>query len=409
MARKSLIIVGGGMVGAACALRLQAAGAAVTLIDPGPAERASSFGNAGHIAVEQVEPLSSWSTVLGAPGQLFWVGGPLDFRLSDIPAWLPWTARFLASCRASQFRRGSEALGRLMFPAVEAWRGLLELAGASDLMVEDGHTILWFEKRSARRGQGRWARAETGPARVQALPDQDLEAYRTVLSRRPPVAGMRVHGTARLVSPQGVRDALLAAFLARGGQRLTASVRRVSTTGEVELVDGSRRTADQILVAAGARSGLLMAESNLPVPLIAERGYSIQFAAPEWPAALPTTVVEDQAIVLAPQAEGLRATSYVEFARPDSPPDPRKWDRLIGRVRALGFKVPDDCQRWMGCRPTLPDYVPAIGALPGHRLLYAFGHQHLGVTLAAVTAEKIERLADGAEVEPCFDLRRFRS
>ena len=56
---ETIIVIGAGMVGAACALRLQSAGFQVALVDPGPPERAASFGNAGHIAVEQVEPLSS--------------------------------------------------------------------------------------------------------------------------------------------------------------------------------------------------------------------------------------------------------------------------------------------------------------------------------------------------------------
>ena len=60
----------------------------------------------------------------------------------------------------------------------------------------------------------------------------------------------------------------------------------------------------------------------------------------------------------------------------------------------------------MGARPTLPDYLPAIGhcaAIPG--LFYAFGHQHLGLTLAACTGEAIGALV--MRQEPAFDLRPF--
>ena len=61
----------------------------------------------------------------------------------------------------------------------------------------------------------------------------------------------------------------------------------------------------------------------------------------------------------------------------------------------------------MGPRPTLPDYLPAIGRLKGEpRILYAFGHQHLGLTMAAVTAELTTALARG--VEPSIDLTPFR-
>ena len=70
-----------------------------------------------------------------------------------------------------------------------------------------------------------------------------------------------------------------------------------------------------------------------------------------------------------------------------------------------------DTQPWMGCRPTLPDYLPAIGIsrrMPG--LSYAFGHQHLGLTLAPTTAELVTALLTGSaprcDLTP-FDIERF--
>jgi D-amino-acid dehydrogenase len=65
----------------------------------------------------------------------------------------------------------------------------------------------------------------------------------------------------------------------------------------------------------------------------------------------------------------------------------------------------------MGARPTLPDYLPGIGRAAAHPgLLYAVGHQHLGLTLAAPTAELIAQLAAGRKPYldiAAFDLARF--
>ena len=66
-------------------------------------------------------------------------------------------------------------------------------------------------------------------------------------------------------------------------------------------------------------------------------------------------------------------------------------------------KTPD---RWVGPRPTLPDYVPAIGRLKATpNVFYAFGHAHLGLTECAITAEAIETLA--TDTAPPFDLAPF--
>jgi D-amino-acid dehydrogenase len=107
----------------------------------------------------------------------------------------------------------------------------------------------------------------------------------------------------------------------------------------------------------------------------------------------------------------LRAASIVEFGRIESPPDPRKWARLRSHVAALGlsFRLPG--VEWIGARPTLPDYLPAIGRSgKAGNLFYAFGHQHLGLTLAATTGEAMAALITGKslpyDLTP-FDLDRF--
>ena len=101
---------------------------------------------------------------------------------------------------------------------------------------------------------------------------------------------------------------------------------------------------------------------------------------------------------------GLRAASFVEFGNADSPPDPRKWRRLSAHVQALGLPCDAPATQWMGARPTLPDYLPAIGrSRLARNLLYAFGHQHLGLTLGALTGELIAQLA--VDAAPSIDLR----
>lgn len=107
----------------------------------------------------------------------------------------------------------------------------------------------------------------------------------------------------------------------------------------------------------------------------------------------------------------LRATSYMEFADADSPADPRKPLRLRRQLRALGYACEADGASWVGSRPALPDYLPGIGRAPGPaRLYYAIGHQHIGLTLAPVSADLIaDMVADRSPRLPvaAYDLQRF--
>ena len=146
------------------------------------------------------------------------------------------------------------------------------------------------------------------------------------------------------------------------------------------------------------------------VPIVAERGYHIQSAMPTWPQGMPPVVFEDRSMIVTRFESGLRAASFVEFNKSDAPPDPRKWRRLERHVRDLGLRFGDPAKaaRWMGARPTLPDYLPAIGRARGVPVYYAFGHQHLGLTLAAVTGVRVGAMVDDGAIPAEFDLSRFK-
>jgi D-amino-acid dehydrogenase len=175
----------------------------------------------------------------------------------------------------------------------------------------------------------------------------------------------------------------------------------------VHLDDGRQLAADLAVVAAGVQSAALLAPLGFNLPLIAERGYHLEGDAPAWPADLPPVVFEDRSLIFTRFGHGLRAASITEFARPDTPADPRKWQRLAQHLGELGVSLSAPRQ-WMGARPTLPDYLPAIG-LVRPALACAFGHQHLGLTLAAVSAERLaaQVMGDVADLA-AFAPDRFR-
>src|SRR3546814_17547734 len=111
---------------------------------------------------------------------------------------------------------------------------------------------------------------------------------------------------------------------------------------------------------------------------------------------MPPVVFEDRSMIVTRFRSGLRAAGFVEFGRAESPSDARKWARLRAHVQALGlpFRLPGE--PWMGARPTLPDYLPAIGrARPAGNPFYASGHPHLGHTMAPMTGGAVEAMQTG--------------
>lgn len=406
----SALVVGGGVVGRACALALQHAGWQVTLLDPDAGGVASSWGNAGHIATEQVQPLASLATLRSAPRRWHAFGGPLDLR--EPLRRLPWVMRYLRACAPPRFDAGRAVLRGLLAGALPAWRRLAQSINAPELLQEQGHWVCWESASSARRGEAAWRDADIGQTTLSALDDARRATLQSHLSV-PVAGGIAFDGTAQITDLPALAQRLGAAFAQAGGMQRALRVRSLRREGRhVHAIadDGARLDADLVLVCAGVRSGALMAGLGLRAPLVAERGYHLHWPAHDWPA-LPPVVFEDRSMILTRFAGGLRAAGFVEYAGIDTPPDPRKWARLREHVEQLGILVRGEPIPWFGARPTLPDYLPALGRSERFdNLAYAFGHQHLGLTLAAVSGELLADACAGrgerAGLAP-FDIERF--
>jgi D-hydroxyproline dehydrogenase len=99
---------------------------------------------------------------------------------------------------------------------------------------------------------------------------------------------------------------------------------------------------------------------------------------------------------MVPMAGRLRAAGTVELGGRDAPPSPHRWDRIEAGVRAIFPDLPPPTRRWMGLRPSLPDSLPVIGPAPrAPDAIFAFGHGHLGLTLAPRTAAMVADLVAG--------------
>ena len=400
-------IIGGGVVGLSTGIELLHAGHRVALVDDDAAGQAASWGNAGHIAVEQVEPLASWAMVRSLPHRLFMRGGAASFPPGAVAEWLPFGLRLLSAGRPKRFATGCAAMAPLMDRALPAWSSLLHRIGAQDLLRSDGHLVLWNSAAAAQAGRRAWEGARTGPATVHPASGDDLSALSRICAR--PISGaVRFSGTAQIADLGALRHALRQAFIDLGGALVQEHASLQLQHGRVQ-VHGLE--ADKIIVCAGVRSGALMKAAGHKAPIIAERGYHVRADLTDWPRDLPPVVFEERAMIVTRYRQAVQAASFVEMNRPDAPADPRKWERLETHIAELGLPISGPFRRWMGCRPTLPDYLPAMGrSTRVPNLYYAFGHQHLGLTLAPVTGRLMASVLAGEAPDiPLgpFDIERF--
>lgn len=409
MGEKQIVIIGAGVVGAAAALALVREGQRVLLLDrEGPAAR-TSFGNAGAIVNGSTAPTAMpgvWKEALKSIGNPL---SPLSIRPAYLPRALPWLLRFLADSRPSRVRAIARDLHALTRQATASWRRLTD---GTDLarFLHDGGWLKVFESDQsfALADATRKLMDEVGsPYEVLSADDiRDLEPHLAPIFRH----GLFQRDSLRCSDPGGLVKAMVEHAVAGGATFRQAEVTGVSVDGErVQLQSPSGSLhADRVVIAAGAWSRALAAQVGSRVPLDTERGYHMML--PKGSEALLSRPVMngERFFVLSPLAHGIRMTSQVEIAGVDAPPSYARIRTLLPEAqRMLPELEAKEASIWMGCRPSLPDSLPVIGASKASpNVLLAFGHQHLGLTLAAPTAFVIASLLAGRD--PGVDLAPYR-
>ena len=404
-----VVIVGAGIVGLAIGFRLTAAGQRVVLLERTAPGAGASSGNAGHIATEQIFPLASPSTLRQLPSLLFARNAPV----SVLPAYwlraLPWLARFVRASMPSVFHRGTAALAALQQRAMAATVQLLHDAAAADLLHRRGHLIVAESAASGRRLRQYKTLLDRYRIPAQWLPVPELVSRVPDLTRQIDTA-LHVSGSGHVSNPLDVCRRLQQACSAGGSTFLSMEVQRIEQQGDVfELSGGGDVVRGKtIVIAAGAWSAPLVAQLGVQVPLDTERGYHA--TAGNWSPELDVAIASlDRMTLLTPMNCGVRITGFVELGGLGLPATPARIHRLEHHLRQLFPRLPPpECSGWLGFRPSLPDHLPVLGPVPGIPNAYvAFGHQHLGLTLAAVTADILCDLIHGRQ--PAVDLTPFRA
>ena len=140
-------------------------------------------------------------------------------------------------------------------------------------------------------------------------------------------------------------------------------------------------------------------------PLDTERGYHVLFENSEELINRPIGWSQS-GFYLIQIEEGIRAAGTVEIAGLHKKPNEKRIRMIEKQARKILPQLGKVKKEWMGFRPTLPDSLPVIGpSQKNKRIFYAFGHQHIGWTLGAVTGKIIDSLVK--EVQPNIDIKAF--
>ncbi len=405
---KHIAVIGAGMVGVSCAHFLQRDGHRVTIFDPNDPGSGTSFGNAGLISQSSVMPSSTPGLVKRIPKMLLDSESPLVLRWQYVPRLLPWLAGFLANSARDRVERNCLATAQLFAHVMSAYDIVIRETGCGDLIQATGSLKLFESEASYATSAFERSMMDRCGCRYEVLSADEIRQMEPNLA---PifVRALFIPDSRNILSPGRLTETVARAVAAKGAVLQRERVATVEFNGmgkPVVVTDKGRHAVDAVVVAAGVRSGRLARQLGAKVVLDAERGYHIMLPRPEKSINRYLQFAESR-ISLSPKEGGLRMTSIVELASADAPPDYRRIRRLKAQAaRVLPGLTPEEKSIWMGSRPSLPDNVPVLARSPRHdNVFFAFGHSHLGMTMAPVSGRIIADLVAGRD--PGLDMTPY--
>ena len=405
-----VVVLGGGVVGVACALELARRGRGVTVVERDRIGSGCSHGNAGWLTPSLALPLPAPGVVRKALGWLldadspFYIQPRFDFELFG------WLLRFWASTGRARFERGVEALVGLSRWSCAAWAELA--AHGAEFGYRPVGMISIFEHPEALAA----ARAGIELVGRFGVPHEVWSAEE-VREREPAVAGP-VAGAYFFPEDAHCEPHLAVAALAEearragvvfleqteafGVEREGDLVRRVLTTrGPI----GAR----DIVLATGAWSKSFGRRLGLRIPVLGAKGYTLIVPRLERQP-VRSLMLAERKVAIVPHQATLRLSGTLELVDEDLSITHRRVDGIVRAVRGM-VPLPDPLpvvELWRGLRPCTPDGLPMIGRARGHRNVWlATGHQMTGLKTSPGTGRLLAELMDGAA--PSFDPAPFRA
>ena len=406
--KKTVAIIGAGIVGVSTAIWLQRDGHSVILIDKkGPAE-GTSFGNGGVLAASSVVPISVPGLLGKAPGMLLRPDQPLFLKWSYVPKLIPWLLKYMGKANAKDVRHRASAISHIIGNSLADHQALAVGTGAEKWIIPSDYLFLYRDMQHFESDAFGWEIRRENGYEWEVLEGAAFHEYDPAFGPDINVA-VRNKNHGRIADPgQYVKD--LAAHAEAGGAKIVIGNAEdiVCDDGRVTgvRVDGETIGCTSLVLAAGAWSGPLARSLGVKVPLESERGYHLELWEPNIMPRAPVMVASGK-FVATPMEGRLRLAGIVEFGGLEAPASRGPIELLERNIRSAipGIEWKEKTE-WMGHRPSVSDSLPLIGEVPQIEGAYfGFGHDHIGLTGGPKTGRILSQLI--SDKHPNLDLSPY--
>ena len=405
-----IAVVGAGIVGICSAFFLQKNGFQVTLLDKKEPGSMTSFGHACTFADYANVPVNSPDLFRDIPSMLLRSDGPLAVDFFHVLKNLNWTTKFLQNCTTKKVEYISKSLGNLLNNSSISYDEIFTDVKVSEYIKNEEALYLYQNETEFLKAKTTNELRQKNGVRIKTL------SKNKILDLEPSLApvffnGQIFIGSRHTTNPSMISKRIFETFINNGGEFIQSHVDDlIVEDGSVNVnLDNNNHKFEKVIICAGAWSNNLSKKIGESFPLDTERGYHVMF---NNHGLINRPVGWSQSgFYLVQLEEGLRAAGTVEIAGLSKPENKKRIQMIESQARRLLPQLNEVKSTWLGFRPTLPDSLPVIGPSKRNKnIIYAFGHQHIGWTLGAVTGKIINSICNervpNINIEP-FSPSRF--
>lgn len=407
---KSVIVIGGGIIGLCSAYYLQKEGHQVTIIDQSNMDVGASYVNAGFVSPSHIIPLSAPGVMKKGLKWMFNPASPLYIKPRLDPDFLKWTYAFNKSCTADHVKKAIPSIKDLTLLSQELYNDIKANEHFTFQYKKEGLLMLCQTQKALEEEMENAEMAINEGLDVQEVTLEDLKQLEPNVNLN--VIGGTYYRSDSHSTPSEFMTEMKTYLKSKGVvfhpnekvEDLELKDRKITAL----ITKNQKLKADEFVLAAGSWSALLSKKVGIHLLLQAGKGYRINTTKPTG-IKLPAILIESK-VAVTPMNGFTRFAGTMEIGGINDKINKTRVNAIANAVTkyypeiALSEIEKDDVAS--GLRPVSPDGLAYIGrSSKCSNLTIATGHAMLGWSMGTGTGKLVSELI--SEKSPSLNLDMF--
>ncbi len=397
---KSIIVIGGGIVGLCSAYYLHKEGHQVTVIDKSDITSGASFVNAGYLTPSHIIPMASPGMITKGLKMMFNSSSPFYMKPRFDAEFLKWAWYFKKSSTKAKVEKAIPVIKDINILSRELFENIKASGDLGDFQLERKGLLMMYQTEAMYHHEMEVAK------KASMLGLEVNELNKSQLTAIEPNIKIEAEGAIHYecdghTTPTEIMPKLLD-YLKSVGVIIKTKETVVDISissdkvNEIITSKGSYK-ADEIVLAAGSWSGELSKKLKISLPLQAGKGYRINVSRSTG-ISMPAVLLE-ASMAVTPMQGFTRFAGTMEFSGIN---DYIRKERVAAIAAGAKKFYPDlditseeQSTAKTGMRPVTPDGMPYIGRSTNiSNLIFATGHAMMGWSLGPATGKLVAEIID---------------